>query len=477
MKKQYIFAVVFFVCTMANAQKQGNIWYFADSCGLDFTSGSPVVLTDGSIGDGVHWGTEGTAAICDSAGHLLFFANAEKAWDRTHHIMPNGNGLMGGESSTQGALIIPMPGTDHLFYLFTTDHFQNNLANGLRYSIVNMCLNGGRGDIEPLQKNILLLDSAGEKMAATNHANGTDIWLVNHQYFTDAFYAYRISANGIIDTVISHVGAVHINSANPEDTGPAIGQMKISPDGSKIAIAMGNLTPTVLELFDFDNSTGVVSNLNSLTSENSVYGVSFSPDNSKLYFTTNGSHQLIQYDLSAGNAAAIAASRDLIFNASTWPLAGMQLGPDGKIYIAGNYDYLDVIESPNIAGGSCNYSHDAIYLGHIAWYGITNFIDSYNYKNGIPNCNALSVNEAETGTVISVYPNPFSSEAALHTGRPLRNATLTLSNCLGQSVKEIKNISGETIIMQLGSLVSGLYFFRLAEVNEMPVTGKLIITD
>src|SRR5882672_8892581 len=187
--------------------------------------------------------------------------------------------------------------------------------------------------------------------------------------------------------VISHVGSYEPNT--PE-IGAAIGQMKISPDGSKLALVYSNTSPSVAELYDFNNSTGVVSNVLNLSTDGGEYGVEFSPDNSKLYISIINSRKVFQYDLLAGNDSAIVDSKTLVSDTSAWPLAGMQLGPDGKIYIAGNYDHLDVINDPDMAGVSCNYLHDAISLGHVAGYGITNFIDSYHYNNGIPSCKETS---------------------------------------------------------------------------------------
>ncbi|MCW3105281.1 MAG: hypothetical protein JWO09_3721 [Bacteroidetes bacterium] len=367
----------FLICMSAFAQKQGNVWYFGDSCGLDFSSGIPVALTDGNIYTPT--GTEGTATICDSSGALLFYANATTAWNKEHRVMPNGSGIQGGASSTQGAFIVPKPGSNSLFYLFTTDEFQNGLANGLRYSVIDMCLDNGLGDVIPGQKNILLLDTVAEKMAGTCHSNGTDVWLVTHKFYSDAFYAFRISPGGIIDTVITHIGSYQPN--NP-GTGSAIGQLKISPDGSRLALVYSNTAPSVTELYDFDNSTGIVSGYVNLPAEGGEYGVSFSPDNSKLYTSTLNTASVFQYNLSAGSPAAIAASKTLIFHNSL-PMAGMQLANNGKIYIV-NLTYMDVINDPNAAGTACNYTSHAIALGHNAWYGITNFIDSYNYRNGVP---------------------------------------------------------------------------------------------
>jgi len=78
---------------------------------------------------------------------------------------------------------------------------------------------------------------------------------------------------------------------------------------------------------------------------------------------------------------------------------------------------------------------------------------------------------------IAIYPNPFSSQVTFKTDNLLNNATLTVYNCFGQTVKEIKNISGLTVTLFRDNLPSGLYFVRLTEGNKIITVDKLVITD
>jgi hypothetical protein len=78
---------------------------------------------------------------------------------------------------------------------------------------------------------------------------------------------------------------------------------------------------------------------------------------------------------------------------------------------------------------------------------------------------------------IKIFPNPFSSLTVLQTDNLFKNATLTVCNLFGQTVKQIKNISGQTIIFQRDNLSSGLYFIRLTQDNKILSVGKLVITD
>lgn len=79
--------------------------------------------------------------------------------------------------------------------------------------------------------------------------------------------------------------------------------------------------------------------------------------------------------------------------------------------------------------------------------------------------------------IISVFPNPFSTETTLKTDKAFKNTTLTIYNSLGQKVKEIKNISGKTVTLFRDNLSSGLYYIQMRQDNKVFATVKLIISD
>jgi len=88
-----------------------------------------------------------------------------------------------------------------------------------------------------------------------------------------------------------------------------------------------------------------------------------------------------------------------------------------------------------------------------------------------------STKESYPNEHITVYPNPFSTEAILKADNNFKKATLTYYNSLGQLVKQVKNISGETIILQRDDLPGGLYFLQLTQDNHSIKTFKIILTD
>ena len=123
-----------------HAQHKADIWYFGDYAGMDFRNGSPVALTNSAMSQ-----YEGCATISDKDGNLLFYTDGMTVWNKNHSIMQNGTGLMGAPSSSQSGIIVPKPGSNNLYYIFTVP-FETD-PGGLRYSIVDMTLNGGLGAV------------------------------------------------------------------------------------------------------------------------------------------------------------------------------------------------------------------------------------------------------------------------------------------------------------------------------------------
>jgi hypothetical protein len=77
----------------------------------------------------------------------------------------------------------------------------------------------------------------------------------------------------------------------------------------------------------------------------------------------------------------------------------------------------------------------------------------------------------------TIYPNPFSRHTTIQTEVYLNNATLTLHNLQGQTVKKINHIYGHTITLDRDNLPCGLYFLKLTQENKVIATKKVVITD
>jgi hypothetical protein len=396
--------------------------------------------------------------------------------------MANGTLIPGGSTLSQ-VIIIPKPLSTSLYYIITTK-IQASGSLTLQYHIADMTLNGGLGDVQS-KNNILSTLNITEQICATYHSNGTDIWLMAHEYGTSKFMAYLVTSSGIATTpVISNVGPAHVLCNSYTN---ARGEIKFSPDGNKIAFngngVGGNDPSNILAVFDFDNNSGVVSNPLNLPFCRGEYGLSFSPDNSKLYGTTwkglnfglNDYNYLYQFDLSSGNPSTIINSKHIIDSLPFGGIYGtLKIGPDGKIYVRYiNSSYLGVINAPNLSATACNYVKNGFYIGNqIYQYGLNNYIEYKQY------CNITGIStHLENYNGIKFFPNPFSTQTVLQSDNFLNNAVLTIYNCFGQTVKEIHNLRGQTITFTRENLANGLYFVRLTDDNKTLSIEKLTITD
>ena len=90
---------------------------------------------------------------------------------------------------------------------------------------------------------------------------------------------------------------------------------------------------------------------------------------------------------------------------------------------------------------------------------------------------ALGVDESTSAEPISVSPNPFVYETTLRSDKNFNAATLTIYNALGQEMKQIKNISDQTVTIHRDNLPRGMYFIRVTEGNKTILTDKLLVTD
>ncbi|MDB5255920.1 MAG: hypothetical protein JWM14_615 [Chitinophagaceae bacterium] len=340
-------------CNLGNESK---IWYFGQWAGLDFSGDTAVPIYYPFTTDILNrFSDEACISMSDASGNHIFYSTPNFVFNKNRTQMPNGSGLLGHASATQMAAVAD-PGNINLYYLFTLDAFGG--ANGLRYSVIDMSLDGGLGDVVAISKNTLLLTPVTEKISTVKHSNGTDTWVIVHEYNTDAFYAYLVTPTGISATpVITHIGSVH--------SGNSIGQLKFSPDGCKIALAMAD--EATIELFNFNNQTGVLSSVVSINNSDyqDCYGVEFSPDGSKLYIGTELTRNIYQFDMGKTTSASITASRVLIGHVnSTAGIAAFQLGPYGKIYVARtDTRWLGVINNPNAPGILSGFVANGVNLG------------------------------------------------------------------------------------------------------------------
>ncbi len=421
--KKNLFILFLTLCfTGLYAQREAGIWYFGDKAGINFNSGAPVALTNGNLNT-----QEGCATYSDKDGNLLFYTDGSTVYNAQHREMQNGSGLLGQSSSTQSAIVIPKPGSSSIYYIFTVDapnkqnadeDFTNNIGDGkndgLNYTEVDMRLNGGLGGVTNKNNPLTTYNPSNseetkfkcsEKITAVQHADGISYWVITH--FIDNFYAFKITRSGVQTKPV--ISKTSITVPLTGYIANAQGYLKSSPNGKKLAVAHGATktsdiliiktgeiilrrnTGKVL-LYDFNNSTGLVSQENVILSGENPYGVEFSSKSKKLYINSNNFNSennitgstLYHFDLESSN---IAASKTIIrpfdFNAGA-----LQLAIDEKIYIAGyvplegGRSRLTVINNPEADAANCTFGEFSL-NSRKSFFGLPPFIQSlflFNFK-------------------------------------------------------------------------------------------------
>lgn len=467
-----IFTLLFNSLTYSQSAnlKRTYHWYFGEKCGIDFSSGTAIADTNGVLNT-----LEGCASISDTNGNLLFYTDGINVWDSTHSQMSNGFGLHGDWSSFNSAAIVPKPNSDHLYYIFTTPayagHWTGNTA--FEYSIVDMSLNGGLGDL--VTKNIVLFSTAIEQLGVVQHKNKQDYWVVAHEAFSNNFKAYLVSSSGVSSTpVVSSIGFSN-GGYTPDCWGCACSYLKFSQSGCKMVCTYPN--NDTFEIFDFDNNSGTV--LNPLT-VNIFYPVaaSFSPNNNLLYLGSyvNDSifeEKIYQFDLSSNSEAGILSSKVTI-SSNIGMMTTMQIAPDGKMYCTKYQDnYLAVINNPNNYGVSCNFVENGFYLGgRLSLTGLPNFVQSYFVNDTIEYyCSSAGISEILDNNSFSIYPTPFSNQLTFDNTNS-EQISVSLFNFSGEQI--LQETFTNTTTIKTEGLSSGIYFYQLRDVNGFVMSGKVI---
>jgi hypothetical protein len=378
------------------SQGEFNNWYFGFYAGITFNYGIPASIPNGIMP---------TSAVCssvsDSAGNFLFFTNGATAYNKNKAVMSNGYDIHGqGSSFSQPVVSLQNITTNNLYYIFTVGNFMSTPTSyGLEYSVLDMNLNGGLGNIIPEQKNIQIpgMSKAKGAVTGTRHMNNRDALVVARITDEDSNYfcSFKISSSGLNTTPILSNSQV-IPTYTPSPIDPM--EIKISQDGTRLVCAFWNSMETPVEFCQFDRGTGQVSSLfRFFPSFYNGYpcpirSFEFSPNSKLLYVATQpgtlGLHGLIyQYDATKTDSLNFMQSETII--GIDHIRSAIQMGPDWKIYCTSSLvDSLHVINDPNIKGTGCNFQLNAVSLnGEICSDGLPQFIQHYKaYIHHIGNC-------------------------------------------------------------------------------------------
>jgi hypothetical protein len=338
----FVFSVFLFQDGFSQVSIQ-NLYFNSTSniLRLNFSASSPTAGYTG-IGSGAPIG-EGIAHAEDQSGNLLFWVNASGVYDKNGTLIPGSAGILAHPSSTE-IVVCPFPSDASKFYIF----YNNQLCSELYYAVVDTRLRGGLGDVISKNIGIDAANTYAEGLEIVKIPCSTDYWLLAYQCYK-GFTRFRISASGISNPVlIAHFDA---------DAHNGRGELDYHNGRLGYAVTFKNQA----YLARFNPFTGILGEAQTITVNGNIglYGLEFSPDASKVYFTDWSnrnffdiiiSPNLFRHDFSTGTTTSwtVPYNNTNCKSTTVEGLGQIELGKDGKLYIPHvNGCQITVVEDPN----------------------------------------------------------------------------------------------------------------------------------
>ena len=312
--------MLFLFCTyISEAQIVPKIWYFGRNAGIDFNSNPPKPITSGN-----HSIQEGGVTITDENGDVLFYVDENTVYNRINLPMKNGAGFIGNTgSSAQSPIAIQVPGNKNQVYIFyVADHLDDNLIGQLRYSIIDLCGDDGKGEILANKKNIRVPGKYTERLTVAYNKEKNFYWVLVSDFSSQVVKAFKLDESGLATSPVS-------SSLNESSQPSYIGMMNLSLDNKKLAYTCGlsgGFRGVILN--DFDVNTGVLSNSEKIYFGD-IYDAVFSASGRYLYITdVFATCKLLKLDLVNDQV------KTLYEIGGNYAIGCVEMGPDNSIYVA-----------------------------------------------------------------------------------------------------------------------------------------------
>jgi uncharacterized protein (TIGR02145 family) len=445
MKRTLILFLIVVFCTRITGQTSYT-WYFGDQAGMKFHSDGTTSPQTGSYMNT----SEGCTIVSDTSGVIMFYSDGMNVWNNSSST-PVSTDLLGGQSSTQAALALPVPGSNcQIFLVFTTKGIEQSGAHDLGVVLVSVTGSTPNYSVSVSEPPLSVLQPAGsvifaEKLAAVSDTSG-GYWVLAHDYYpgsgnANTFYEYHITAaafSGVTTTAQAQsvlsaiqqtqsVGSSHSDPAPPDFNGQ--GQMKFSKNGQKLGLVLAG--SKTINIFNFNLTTGaimLVASTNVNPSLGNLYGCEFSPNGNVFYtsegFASSGAtiRKIYQWDISSGTLMNpyIVASGSNAF-ANKYKYNAMQLGPNDKIYVCEEIavSNLSVINNPNNLGAACGWNSMTVPIANTHELGLPTVMVSFGCEC-LPPPGVISgttpVCIGQTGVVYSI--NPVSGATGYYWSMP-----------------------------------------------------------
>lgn len=444
-------------------------------CGINFSMGSPDTFS--LIRPMGMWTCNAT--FCDSSGSLFCYSNGIYIGNKQQDTLLNAKNFNPGSYTNasqtkgldwvQGVLFLPSPNHPNQIITFNEsgeatqiDSVNKWAPSSLKYSVIDMNLDSGRGAIIPSKKAVTIVNDTliGGFITASKHGNGRDWWVLVQKANTGLFYKLLITPD-TIEVFTQQIGSNIIYDFS--------GNAMFSADGSKYILVTQYLS---IDIFDFDRCSGTLSNHHHITAQDSTLGTtgaSISPSNRWLYVSNQ--KRIYQYDLWSSNidsTVQVVAVFDSFVSPFQTLFSLHQLGPDGKIYIS-TWDacnVLHIIGQPDSGGIACNILQHNL---NLPLYNLS-VPNNPNYNlgrlQGSP-CDTLqwtgSPPTPEGGVSnFKIYPNPVTDNV-LNIGYQL---PVSASSTSLSGIFQIYDVTGKVVFRYVLPQWSHLQMFNLPQLSD-----------
>jgi len=365
-----------FLCSLA---AQCQIWPLGKMQGIDFNSKIVKIVSTGINNDStsvpIRLSEFFSSSISDCNGKPLFYTNGIDVWNKKDTIMDNGRLLLSCRGSycagKRNCLIIPIPNSTNLFYIFyMVNTGTDNAPNSLYFSLVDMAKNNGLGKVTFKDSIIDNKIIASTNLTYAKHTNDTDIWLITSQN-DKKMCAFKITQSGLnINATVSNVDS-KVATYRPNDLNN--GYIKTTNNFDKIIISnistITNPNSQVLS-YDFNRYNGKLTNEETIIQQNEfpleqIRNIAFSNNDSLIYFSIEPNNnyigknfsRILQYNIFTNKKIIVHSFKKPFPNAVSSALtSGMANGPDGKIYVF-IINKIYTINFPNKRGRACKITY------------------------------------------------------------------------------------------------------------------------
>ncbi len=336
--------------------------------GLDFGTIPPTPYLTGIAG-----AYEAIAHYEDEQGNLLFWFNSNGVYDANANFMAGSWGIFADANATE-VCIAPVPEQENQYYIF----YNAQQCSSLYYSIVDMSVNNGGsiGDVVTLNTSIDIVDQYAEGLEVVRIPNSPNYWLLSYNCSVGGFFKSMVTTGGVSTPELIHSYPI------PEGF-DGRGEFDYHAGRIGMCYAWSDAVFTA----EFDPQTGLISNPIILDDEainSNPFGVEFSPDGTKMYFSlwySPNINNVFQYDF---NTDVLSSWLPEYGNTSNWisGLGQIEQGRDNKLYIIEDAgEHVLVIDNPNETAENISFS--TIFLGTTTGLGISDPIqwNSDQYVN------------------------------------------------------------------------------------------------